>query len=183
VQPLTSPYEYANGYISLDVPLIALPPAIDLGGTHYLVKPEFHISLIATKKITPLLISRDGISESDAEAKVANIACNIINDIKPKLTTIGTELRIADQPERSRRTLVVMADVSGLDEVFARLNHELRINVPTQVAHITLYALYGLPIGITSQDELKEKTRLLTDEETDELQSQIDIQQLVGDAL
>ena len=180
ISQLAHPYTYGERTILLDAELAGLPGTLDLAGTTYQVKPELHCSLIATKKIVPQLVKRDGISEAEAESKVAQIAIRIINDAKPSIRSIGPEFRIADQPERDRRTIVVMTEVAGLEAVFSRLNGELRLNVPTQTTHVTLYALNGLPIGITNAIELVKWTRPLTDEETTQLYKQIDVENVLG---
>ncbi len=177
---LAHPYTYGKGYIMLDVQLTGLPSTLELTGTTYQVTPELHCSLIATKKIVPQLAELEGISATEAETKVTQLASQIINDINPSLRIIGPELRIADQPERDRRTIVVMTEVTGLAEVFRRLNEQLPLNVPTQTTHIALYALNGLPIGITSASELAEWTRPLTHEESAQFNRQIDVGNIFG---
>jgi hypothetical protein len=179
---LVHPYTYGEGYIMLDARLTGLPDTLDLAGTTYQAR-ELHCSLMATKKIVPQLAELEGISEIEAETKVAQTAIQIINDIKPSISSIGPEFRIADQPERDRRTLVVMTQIIGLEAVFGRLNEALHLNVPTQITHITLYALNGLPIGITNANEFATWTRPLTDEETNQLNQQIDIENVLGATL
>jgi hypothetical protein len=159
---LLPPYTYGEGYITMDAHIEGLPPMLQLDGVEYQVKDEFHCSLVATKKIVPQLIEREHLSQSEAEGKAVQVASKLINEIKPTITQIGPEVRLADQPERNRRTIVVMVEVDGLEEVFRRLNQELDINLPTQTTHITVYTMNGLPIGIPSREALEEYTSVIS---------------------
>jgi len=179
VSSLFHPHVYKQQYITLEVPITGLPSTLELDGVTYQVKPDFHCSLVAVKKIIPVLVERDGIAELAAEAQITQAAFNIINDIQRVIANIGPEFRIVDQPERDRHTIVVMATVTGLGEVFNRLNQSLNLNVPTQTAHITLYARNGLPIGITNSDELARWTKPLTDAQMDQVRAQIDVGRLL----
>ena len=177
---LAQPYIYADGYVSVDVSLPPLAPSIELGGTTYQAKSEYHCSLIAIKNIVPVVMEHEQSCETQAQIKVSGAALDIITVVKPTLSDIGPEFRIADHPARGRRTVIVMVRVAGLDQVFARLSQILGFNIPVQPTHITLYTLSGLAIGVTSPRELDRWTRPLTAGEARELQEQLPVTAILG---
>jgi hypothetical protein len=177
---LSAPYHYMLGYIVEPVQFIGIPSTLEINGVTYQSKVEYHCSLIAVKSIIPLVVAREGLAHDAAEALVMEVASKIVNEIRPSITNIGPELRLADQPDRDRHTLVVMVNVPGIEPVFSRLNQELRLQIPTQVTHITLAGVYGLPIGLPSADDLAKYTRLLTPDEQKQLQTQLDLNKIFG---
>jgi hypothetical protein len=177
---LSAPYIYGLGYIILPVHAGGLPANIEINQVTYQTKQELHSSLIAVKSIIPLIIERDGLTHDAAEALVVETATTIINDLRPVITTLGPELRLADDSARDRHTLIAMATIPALQTVFTRLSQELNLNIPTQIPHVTLACVYGLPIGIPDADTLAKLTRALTPAEFDQINSQIDFNQLFG---
>jgi len=169
-------YEYSLGYFVQRLGANPSLPATLHLDTDYLVKPGLHCSLIAVKKIIPHLMQHDQLSDIEAEQRAMVAAEAALAEAQPHFAGYRPDFRIADQPDRGRHTLLVMADVPGLDRAFAILSARLQLDIPVQPAHVTLYTVAnGLPIGITSPAELTQWTRPLTPAELDQLQNQIDL--------
>jgi hypothetical protein len=81
------------------------------------------------------------------------------------------EVRRVTHPQKPQlRTLIVMADCPGLDELYADLSRELGPELPLPPAHVTLYSTDpSAGIGIVSQAELAERAPPLTAQEQQEV--------------
>jgi uncharacterized glyoxalase superfamily protein PhnB len=169
-------YKYHEGYITLTLPPPPhLPSSLILGDRHYVVKPEFHTSIVAVKLLVADIIERDHISEDEAEKRASEVAIAAVNRTKPTFIGYLNDVRLADKDPGDRHTVVVMASVTGLVDVFAEINHELELSRPVQQAHATLYTAENRKtIGITSPAELSERTRALDPATRAELTSQLD---------
>jgi uncharacterized glyoxalase superfamily protein PhnB len=176
VKTLDKKYECSRGYIITRLPLLeGLHNNVTIAGRNYLVKPNFHCSLVAIKKIAPLVARLEGISQENAEERVTTITTEIVNRVQPKFSGYLNDVRLAEQPERDRYTIIVMAQVDGLPQVFAEINHQLNLDQPVQPAHVTLYtAANELPIGATTPAELDAYTHALSRGQRSELTTQMD---------
>jgi hypothetical protein len=177
-----APYEYSRGYIIQRLGTNdALPPHLLLGGIDYIAKPELHCSLIAIKKLVPRLAEHEHLTEEVAEEKALTAAISALAQTRPTFKAYQPNVRIASQPGRDRQTVIIMAEVTNIEQTFSLLGKALDLEIPTQPTHVTIYTLEnGLPIGVTSPSELAEITRALTASETDQLRQQINLQQVFG---
>jgi hypothetical protein len=169
-------YEYALGYILMPLPAIdSLPAEMQLSGRGYILSPHLHCSLVAVKRLAPLLVAGSHLTLEEATVRVADVALAAVHKHRPIFEGYLNEIRLADHPERDRHTLIVMARVNGLDKIFDDINRELKIDAPLQVPHVTLYtAANGLAIGVTSPAECRHITRPLDRREATDLTKQLD---------
>ena len=144
-------HNHDDGYIALvNINLGELPSTLTVGDYVLTRKSEFHISLVCTKKIAPLI---------DAE-NAGVIEAEIVEDFKDFITTTPlTDYQITNQFRLVRRdervTLVVLATVPAIEDFFALLEKKYGTKLPVQVTHITLYTLQPeVGIGIISQEDL-----------------------------
>ncbi len=145
-------HNHNNGYIALvNLELGNLPQKLSVGEYELLLKSEFHISLVCTKKLA-VLIDPNRVDEIRAE---------IIESFQQFIqTTPLTDYKITDQYRLVKRddrvTLVVLVTVPGLESFFAELEKKYNKKLPIQVTHITVYTLQPeVGIGILSSEELE----------------------------
>lgn len=148
---------------SLVVPLIieGLPERIVVLGSGWLRKWEFHLTAVAERVI-------EALGEGpDIWKRVTRVASG--RYLGP--VTARDEVRRVTHPQKPQlRTLIVMADCPGLDELYADLSRELGPELPLPPAHVTLYSTDpSAGIGIVSQAELAERAPPLTAQEQQEV--------------
>jgi hypothetical protein len=145
-------HNHNNGYIGLvNIELDNLPQKISVGEYELVLKSEFHISLVCTKKIAVLI----------DPTRVDEIRAEIVESFKQFIQTtpltnyeITNEFRLIKRDERV--TLVVLVVVPGIEDFFAELEEKYDKKIPVQVTHITLYTLQPeVGIGILSLEELE----------------------------
>lgn len=116
----------------LALPSLELPPALDLFGETWRVKPEFHVTLLGTEALR-----RAGNEEADRAARGLEF------DVR-----LGQDFYRLD--EGDARTLIVLCEVENGDSFFSRLGW--REQPPY---HVTLYTIgTEIGIGLASHDDL-----------------------------
>jgi hypothetical protein len=153
---ISARHNHNNGYIALvNIELGDLPQKLSIGEYELVLKSEFHISLVCTKKIAVLI----------DPTRVDEIRAEIVESFKQFIQTtpltdyeITNEFRLVKRDERV--TLVVLAVVPGLENFFTELEERYGENIPVQVTHITLYTLQPeAGIGIFSLEELERDSK------------------------
>lgn len=144
-----------RGYILLSgIELPELPDAIEIDGYNLHKKREFHITLVGAKALEYLCDI-----PSPVEAMQSAFA-EFVKTYDLTQFNIRQEYRLAKYKDRV--TVVAMADIEGIDELFAHLNSTFQTNIPTQPTHVTLYSLdpaTGIPIN--SANDLADYTQVV----------------------
>jgi hypothetical protein len=178
---LKPPYELVNGsYFFYDLDLPGLPAKAVLGGREFELNSLLHVSLITNlRRFVPQLVAKLDAEEDEALLLLVDSATALIAEIQPKLIGYRSDLRVAKRGDDE--TIVIMVDVSGLDELQHRLGDKFGLDIPSRPAHVTLYLLPGSqPVPIRDQQQLQEYTRPLTEAELAELKKQIDFEKIFG---
>lgn len=141
----------------INLKIDSLPERLEFEGDEFVVKPEFHISLINFDKVAKL------IDSANAEKLKPEIAEEFYEFVKKRpltqyaLTDDLRLVRVADD----NKTIVVMAKLEGIDQLFDILSKKYGMVLPVQPAHVTLYTLptdtFGIPIN--SYEELARISR------------------------
>lgn len=156
---ITPHHSHENGYISLRITdFVELPIEITVDQKTLFRKGEFHVSLMALKKLLPLINTvNDDITETDLVQDFLDYQSTVaLSDF-----TLTNELRYVVRGERE--TIVSMVKVPNIDGLFDVLRAKYGVDIPTQPTHITLYTLQPeIGIGILSQDELERDSKLIT---------------------
>lgn len=152
---MSGPYNnFENRFITLaDLKVADLPQTWEFDGDDFVVKPEFHITLLSVERIAKL------IDSANAEKLKPEIAKEFYEFVKKRpLTqyTLTDDIRLVRASE-DNKTVVVMAKLEGINELFDTLSKKYDTKLPVQPTHITLYTLptdtFGIPIN--SYEELK----------------------------
>jgi hypothetical protein len=144
--------------------LFGLPEDIHALGEDWAVKDEFHV----TAADTPWLAERTGVPLEHAWRELAAA----LEGRRAGPVCVGDELRLAR--EGDERTLIVMARVEGLGELYTELSRRLGAPLAPPPAHITLYTRPGgAAIGVHDQGELRTLTQPLTGRRATEVRSAI----------
>jgi hypothetical protein len=101
----------------------------------------------------------------EIEKKILKVTSDFMRDHSFLLLGYRNEFRIAHRASDERTSLIIMADISGLDIFYEKLRNDLGIEIDNQPTHCTLYT-GGLDdgIGINNVSDLSEMTKILTDD-------------------
>ncbi len=145
--------------IGLPVSIVGLPDKIKVEGRVLLLKTSFHISLVCVGKI----IERYNISISDFLNKVAANFCEFINENGAiNFLRYRDEFRFAEDDKR--KSVIVMCDISNLNNFFEFINKKYNLAIEYPPAHITLYTSEkDKGIFLTDSDEIKRLTKIIPD--------------------
>ena len=143
-------YPRARASVLVPLMLFGLPDRFEVDGMTWAVKDEFHV----TAANTPWLAQRAGVSIERAWDELSAA----LEGRRAGPVRIGEELRLVR--ESDERTLIVMARVDGLGDLYAELSGRLGVPLAPPPTHITLYTRPGgEAIGVHDESEL----RLLTE--------------------
>lgn len=150
---ITEHHNYDDGYVGLpNLQIGVLPERITVEGDELVMKDEFHISLLGIKRIAPMIRPDN---EDEGRRELLDKFNQIVKDVPLNKYEILPELRVVQRGDR--KTLVVMAKVPGIEELFDRLRSTYpNIDIPTQQTHITLYTLpESMAIGLISAEDVE----------------------------
>jgi hypothetical protein len=155
---LTSHHNFDLGYICrTDIQLKGLPPTVSVDGDVLLRKNEFHISLVCTKRLAPLI---NPVNPKQAEQALVATFVDFVQKTPLIEFTLTGKFYLVNKGDR--KTVVALCEMPGLAELFAHLNQALGVDLPVQPAHITLYTLQpDAGIGVLSEDELHQIGKLI----------------------
>jgi len=146
-------YNHKNRFITLtDLAVGDIPDRLDIRGEKFIIKPEFHITLVAVKYIAEI-IDRNNTEKIQLEIvdefykfteKFPLTEYKLLNDVR--------FVAIEDN-----KTIIIMVKLKGIESFFETLEKKYHKALPLQPTHITLYTLptdtFGIPI--CSYEELK----------------------------
>ncbi|HTE58641.1 MAG TPA: hypothetical protein VK694_07945 [Verrucomicrobiae bacterium] len=149
---LPKEYNYELGFIILwHLGLGTLPEQVTVQGFELLRKPEFHISLVCAYKLAQLI---DLKNKQRVEKEIVDEFKKFVGNQSLAAYKLLPEFRFAQREHK--KTLVVMTEVPGLSDFFDTLRQKFQIDLPSQPAHITLYALQpNAGIRIFTDEELQ----------------------------
>jgi hypothetical protein len=137
---------YQNKFIQLaNLKVGGIPENLKFAGNEFIIKNEFHITLLAVERIARII-------ESD---NVENLKLEIVDEFNKFVAEHPlTEYRLLDDVRLvtvdNNKTIVVIAELQGIESLFDRLSKKYKVELPVQPAHITLYTLptdtFGIPI-------------------------------------
>lgn len=145
---------YKNQFITLaDLRVGNIPESLEFEGEKFIVKSEFHITLLAVKQIAEI-IDQHNIEKLQSE---------IVQDFYAFVEEFPlTKYELLDDVRQvivgDNKTIIVMAKLKGIEKLFEMLEKKYQKQLPVQPTHITLYTLptdtFGIPI--LSYKELSE---------------------------
>jgi hypothetical protein len=145
-------YPHARASVLVPLALFGLPELLDVRGERWQVKDEFHV----TAAHTPWLAGRAGVSLDRAWDELAGA----LEGRRAGPVRIVGELRLVR--EGAERTVIVMARVDGLGELYAELSGRLGAPLAPPPTHVTLYtAPGGEGIGVHDESDLRSLTEPL----------------------
>ena len=153
-------YAIERDVVLIPLTLVGLERHLELLGLPWQRKHEFHVTAVSARRLVDL-------AGRDLDAVWHRVEASVLGQEIGEVSLRMRELRLVN--EEDERTLVVMADVEGLHELYESLSRRLDTEIPPPPAHVTLYTRPGgKGIGLHDGTDLRELTRPLTGAEVDE---------------
>ena len=121
--------------IGLTVQIANLPKEIEVEGYKLSLKTTFHASLVCIGKI----IEKYKVSRPDFINEIVSDFCSFTKNKSIDFIRFRNEFRFVVQNER--RSVIVMCDISNLEEFYGVINKKYGLKIEPQPTHITLYTL------------------------------------------
>lgn len=156
---IRSPYEahYKNDeLVSIVLPIDPalfgdLPEVVTWNGVEFSKKVEFHVTLIHVQQASEL----SGASREET----ALLFDSFVEKNPIAFLSLLNDIRQAE--EGKNKTILARCIVSNIDELFAHLNTQLKIAMPVQPAHVTLYSVeYNRGIHVNSNEKMESLDRV-----------------------
>jgi hypothetical protein len=154
-------YALDRDVVLIPLGIVGLEREVEALGVEWRRKHEFHVTAVSAKRVARLLGSDPAGVWDDIEAELSRHEIG-------EITVRGDELRLVR--EEDNRTLVAMAEVEGLPELYASLSERFGTDIEPPPAHVTLYTNPGGEgIGLHDADDLRTLTRRLEGAEVSEV--------------
>jgi hypothetical protein len=163
---LTDRYNnYQNRFIQLaNLRIDNLPKKINIDDEEFVIKSEFHITVLAVEQIAQLI---NADFTEDLKLEIVDYFYNFVKSTPLTNYRLTNELRMVQ--DGSSKTIIVMAELDDIDMLFLELRNKYSVELPVQPTHITLYTLpsdtFGIPIF--SYEELFEISKIINLPELD----------------
>lgn len=129
-----------------------LPKELEVSGDKFIVKGEFHITLINLERNAKIIGEGD---PQELKTKLANSFYDYVRQSPLSHYELANDLRLVNVD--GNKTIIVLVKLEGIDKFFDWLNKKYGAEIPVQPAHITLYTLptdtFGIPINSRQQLE------------------------------
>ena len=144
---------YENKFIQLaDLKLENLPESIEFEGDLFIIKSEFHITLLSVENAAKII---DASNFEILKLEIVNDFHNFVKETPLVDYELLEELRLVNV--EGNKTIIVMTKLHGIENLFNTLSQKYGAEIPVQPTHITLYTLppdtFGIPIN--SYEELE----------------------------
>lgn len=138
---------YQDRFITLpNLKLPVLPESLEVGGHKFIVKAEFHITLLAVERLAEI-INRASLDKLQQEI-VAEFNEFVKSTPLTEYELLPNDLRLVQV--NGNKTIIVMAKMPRIQDLFDVLSKKYKTELPVQPTHITLYTLpddtFGIPI-------------------------------------
>lgn len=149
------PYQYKKTYIGLPVDALLFkdfPETVEWAGEMLLKKDNFHVTVCFGENIFSQANEQNGIPQNKAEEKLLTLFNSFVERTPITLSGFVHDFRYVKDPLRGRKSIVLKCQANNLEAFFETLNKQLKISIPLQPAHVTLYTLQqNLGIHIPSE--------------------------------
>jgi hypothetical protein len=162
---------HARRSVLVPINVFGLPDEVDVLGARWTVRDAFHVTAANAQALT----RRTGAPlERVWDELVAAVEGRRAGPVR-----VSEELRLVREGEK--RTLVVMASVDSLADLYVELSGRLGAPLAPPPAHVTLYTRPGgKAIGLHDERDLRELTRRLRPQEATAVRAAIGFDAVLG---
>lgn len=147
-------YTLGSDSIGMPVDLSGLLSEISVEGQTLYLKSSFHVTLVAIRKI----IEKHAVADPQFAERVVADFCEFVRENEMNLLRFREEFKFASKGEK--RSVVVMCDISNLNDFFDQMNAKYKLHVEYPPTHVTLYTLQpDKGIFLTDQSDIEVLTK------------------------
>lgn len=149
-------YFFSHDTIALPVTFGKLPEEIIVENETFFIKSDFHISLVAIGKI----IEKNNITAPNFKDQIISDFCEFV--AKNPINFIGYNSEYRLVVDKALKSIIVMCDISNLEEFFAQINERYSLTLEVPPTHVTLYTTHrNIGIFITDSSDINDKTKII----------------------
>ena len=146
-------YIYEHDTIALPVTFSNLPEELIVEGETFFVKSEFHVSLVAIGKI----IEKNSVATPDFKNQVIADFCEFVAENLIDIVGYNFEYRLVH--DKALKSIILMCDVSGLDDFFFQMNEKYGLTLEVPPTHVTLYTSHrNIGIFVVDSGDIQKMT-------------------------
>lgn len=157
-----APYRYVRTAISLGLEeriFAEFPDSVEWAGNTLTKKDEYHVTICKGDEV----YNAAQLNLPEGEEKLLAFFKTFVAERPIALQSFLSDFHYATDDARGRKTIIIRCTMRNLEEFFSALNKKFNIEMPTQPAHITLYALErneGIHINNVEKMESLERVEL-----------------------
>lgn len=161
-------YAYERASVLVPLPFLDLPAELRLLDRDWQRKRELHVTAAHTPSIAERIRGPLGLGPGAAEDAVWAALRDATHSHAVGHIVVSDDYRHVRR--EADRTLIVLCEVDGLDELYCHLEARLGAEIEPPPAHVTLYTRPGGEgIGLHTRDELERDTSPLSPADAAEL--------------
>ncbi len=149
-------YIGGHGYAGLRLPVdwfADLAPNIMLDGVEYGIKDEFHVTIINARGVAKIIAENTNVPAEELENEIHTILGEYLTHTPMPFLHFVDDVRLAIKNER--KSLAIRCELSNLKPFFKTLREKFQCAVALQPAHVSLYTMTGLAVGIDSVEQME----------------------------
>lgn len=148
-------FYHQEGYLWHILPVEAfadLPETVELAGEKFYKKQEFHVT-VANVRAMAQEIAESGDDIEGIETAIQKILTGYLQSNSIRFEGFEDDLRLAISDER--KSIAARCRMSGLEGYFDLIKKQYGKEYPLQPAHVSIYTINGMAVGINSDDQMQ----------------------------
>ena len=141
-----APYKHTPGYLMLPISESkdGLSPDITLFGIKYILKKEFHVTLVYTNHLRSL--------HRISEVELLEVFINYAEKNDLTRVTYLPEYRLVSA-EDGRKSIIQKVTIDGLDDFYKHASKKFGVSLSPPQTHITVYATNNRGIALETNEK------------------------------
>lgn len=134
-----------------------LPETIELEGEELNKKQEFHVTVANVRAMAQEIAEHDTDVES-VEIAIQKLLTEYIQGNPISFEGFEEDLRLAITGDR--KSIAARCRMSGVEGYFNLIEREYEKKFPLQPAHVSIYTVNGMAVGINSNEQMESYTKV-----------------------
>ncbi len=158
-------YIHEKGYAGLHLPVewfADLPATITIDEVEFRLKDEFHVTIINARGVANIIAENAGAQPEAIEQEIRAILEEYLAHNPMQFICFRDDVRLAIKNDR--KSLAIRCEISNLEPFFITLQNNFKQEIKLQPAHVSLYTMTGLAVGIDSVEQIESYERVLLPE-------------------
>lgn len=148
---------HPGGYLWYILPVksfLQLPEQVDVDGTPFLRKTEFHVTVINARATAEKLSKGNAAEVEGIEVRILELLTEFVQAHPLAFGGFTGDLRVASTPDR--QSIAARCTLAGVEAFFKKLEEEFGESVPLQPAHVSIYSReQDKAVGIDTDEQME----------------------------